>query len=392
MTKKISAHVDYVGVNDPELRKFDVVYETRFGTTYNSYLVRGPVASALVDTVKNEFSKEFLENLRSLIDLKKLDYVVINHVEPDHSGALEDLLREAPQARVVSTKVAAGFLREILNREVEVQTVGTGDSLPLGGDLALTFYNAPFLHWPETMFTYLEGDKVLFPCDFFGSHYGEETVTYRVTREEMEANEALYFKAIMKPFSKFALEALGKIQDLSVEIICPSHGPVHMGDFQERLARYRGYAAPGYSGNRILVGYLSCYGYTRELAEAVDRGIQDAGIETVLADLSLLTPEEAAALAEDSMGLAVGSATINRDVIHIFYDIFSRVSAYTVRERPAATFGSYGWSGEAVKHMGQRLEELGYQMVGTMRTKLKPDPEALKEAYELGAQLAKSFA
>lgn len=390
MINKISEHVYYVGVQDKDLRKFDVIFDTQYGTTYNAYLVQGSEKTVLIDTVKNQFHEEFLANIEELTPLEKIDFIIINHVEPDHSGSLENLLAKAPQARVICSKVASGFLKEILNKDLDFLTVGTGDSLDLGG-LTLKFTNAPFLHWPETMFTYLEEEKVLFPCDFFGSHYGRETVTFSISPEDMENNQKFYFDTIMKPFSKFALEALQKIENLPVEVICPSHGPVLRTDFKEKVATYRRYATPEPTETKILVGYLSCYGYTADLAKEVDRGIRDAGISTELVDLAMLPSEELADKIQKAVGIAIGSATVNRDVIHVFYDIFSKISAYTVRERPAVLFGSYGWSGEALKHMQERLGDLGYTVIGSMRTKLKPDEEALKEAYELGALLAKSF-
>ena len=170
---KIAEGVHWVGVMDPHLRIFDVVMHAEHGTSYNSYLVQGEKGTALIEAVKSKFTETFMDILKGLIDPGELDYIILNHTEPDHTGALGVLLDAAPKAKLFSSRNAVPLIKSILNREIDVQAVGDGDELDLGGK-TLKFIEAPFLHWPDTMFTYLAEDKILFPCDFLGSHFTDE--------------------------------------------------------------------------------------------------------------------------------------------------------------------------------------------------------------------------
>lgn len=389
MIKKITDKVTYIGVKDEKLRKFDIIFDTRYGTTYNSYLVQGSEKTVIIDTVKDTFLEEYLNNIQEVTSFDKIDYIVLNHAEPDHSGSLEKVLEKAVNAKVVCSRPASMMVAELVNRQLDYIIVGTGDSLDLG-DINLDFFNTPYLHWPETMFTYLKAEKVLFPCDFFGSHYGEDTVDYSISKDEMWVNRKFYFDSIMRPFKTFAIEALDKIEELEVDIVCPSHGPVHREDFTNTKAIYRKWATVEKRKKRILVGYLSCYGYTRSLAEEVYRGIKDSGVEADLIDLSG-DIEELVRTIEEADAIAIGSATVNRDVLEPFTNIFGRVCSYIVRGRKAVVFGSFGWSGEATKHMSERLTQLGFEVIGSFKTKLKPNEAALKEANELGVELVRNI-
>jgi NADH oxidase (H2O-forming) len=184
LNKKITDRVTYIGVKDEKLRKFDIIFDTKYGTTYNSYLIKGSDKTVIIDTVKDVFLEEYLNNIEEVTTFDKIDYIVLNHAEPDHSGSLEKVLEKAVNAKVVCSRPASMMVAELVNRQLEYIIVGTGDSLDLG-DISLEFVNTPYLHWPETMFTYLKAEKVLFPCDFFGSHYGEDTVDYSISKEEM---------------------------------------------------------------------------------------------------------------------------------------------------------------------------------------------------------------
>lgn len=389
MIKKITDKVTYIGVKDETLRKFDIIFDTKYGTTYNSYLVEGSEKTVIIDTVKDTFLEEYLNNIQEATSFDKIDYIVLNHAEPDHSGSLEKVLEMAVNAKVVCSRPASMMVAELVNRQIDYIIVGTGDSLDLG-DISLDFFNTPYLHWPETMFTYLKAKKVLFPCDFFASHYGEDTVDYKISDDEMWINRKFYFDTIMRPFKTFALEAMDKIEDLEVDIVCPSHGPVHKEDFKNTKAIYRKWATAEKREKRVLVGYLSCYGYTRSMAEEVYKGIKDSGVAADLIDLSG-DVSELVRLIEEADAIAIGSATVNRDVLEPFSNIFGRVCSYVVRGKKAVVFGSFGWSGEATKHMSERLTQLGFEVIGSFKTKLKPSETALKEANELGVELVRNI-
>ncbi len=390
MVKKITDRVSYIGVQDESLRKFDIVFDTIYGTTYNSYLVKGSEKTVIIDTVKNTFTEEYLKNIEELTSFEKIDYIVVNHAEPDHSGSLEKLLEKAINAKVVCSRPASMMIGEIVNRQLDYIIVGTGDSLSLG-DVSLEFMNTPYLHWPETMFTYLRAEKVLFPCDFFGSHYGEDTVDYKISEDAMWENRKFYFDTIMSPFKQFVLQALDKIKDWDVEVICPSHGPVLREDFEKTKSIYKKWATNVKREKKILVGYLSCYGFTKSMAVEIAKGIQASGIESNLVDLSSGEAGDIVKMIHESDAIAIGSATVNRDVLEPFSRIFAGVVTYIVRDKKAVTFGSYGWSGEAPKHIGERLTQLGFNVIGSYKTKLKPNKDALKESYDLGVELAESI-
>ena len=390
MDKKISDSVKYIGVQDKELKKFDLIFDTWYGTTYNSYLVEGKEKIAIIDTVKDSFCDTYINNIKEFISPDQIDYIIVNHAEPDHSSSLERILALAPKAQVVCSRACSSVVVEILNRDVEPIIVGTGDSLDLGG-ISLEFTNAPFLHWPETMFTYLPEEKVLFPCDFFGSHYGRELIDYSISDEKMEDNQKFYFDSIMSPFKNFALDALNKIDHLEVVVVCPSHGPVLHGDFEERKKLYRKWSTVKKRGKRAVVGYYSCYGYTKMMAEAIAKGVESTGIIATLVDLDSVHKLEAIDLIHEADALAVGSSTINRDVLHPFYRVFSELSTYVVRDKPAVSFGSYGWSGEAVKFIEERLVQLGFKITGSYKTKMKPSSMALKDCFDLGVKLAEAI-
>lgn len=389
MNKNITDRVTYIGVQDEKLRKFDIIFDTKYGTTYNSYLIKGSDKTVIIDTVKDVFLEEYLNNIEEVINFDNIDYIVLNHAEPDHSGSLERVLEKAVNAKVVCSRPASMMVSELVNRQLDYIIVGTGDSLDLG-DISLEFVNTPYLHWPETMFTYLKKEKVLFPCDFFGSHYGEDTVDYSISKEEMWANRKFYFDSIMRPFKTFVLEALDKIEDWEIDIVCPSHGPVNREDFTTTKAIYRKWATAEKREKRVLVGYLSCYGYTRSLAEEVYRGIKDSGMEADLIDLSGDINELVRTI-EEADAIAIGSATVNRDMLEPFTNIFGKVCSYIVKGRKAIVFGSFGWSGEATKHMSERLAQLGFEVIGSYKTKLKPNEHDLKEANELGVELVRNI-
>lgn len=386
MDKKITEHVKFIGVQDKDLRRFDLIFDTEYGTTYNSYLVEGEDKVAIIDTAKDVFSEEYLKNIEAFTSFDKIDYVIINHAEPDHSGSLEILLDKAPNAKVVCSRACSNIINGLLNKDVKPIIVGTGDSIDLGG-ISLDFYNAPFLHWPETMFTYLKEDKVLFSCDFFGCHYGRELMDYTISDEELQNIQKFYFDAIMSPFKSFAAGALARIDNLDVDVVCTSHGPILKGGFAERKELYKKWATIEEKEKNVVVGYLSCYGYTKSLAESIAKGVEATGVKVNLIDLAEISKEEATNLIYGADGLAVGSATINRDILHPFWEVFGELCTYIVRDKLAVTFGSFGWSGEAPQFMSDRLTQLGFKVIGSFKTKMKPSSDALSEAFILGEKL-----
>lgn len=388
---KILDGIHWVGAIHETLKRFDVIMETKYGTSYNSYLVQGSQKVALIDTVRDGFLDESLALIRQLIDPSKIDYIILQHTEPDHSGSIAELLTLAPHARILSSKPGSLYLPHIANRELPIDVAKEGDTLDLGGR-KLRFIMAPFLHWPDTIFTYEEQSGALFTCDAFGCHFAPEHVLASQTDESFKEARRFYFDCIMRPFAGHVTRAIKHLEelDLPIRVVLPSHGPVLDQDPQEGIALYRKWAVEHQplTGRRVFIGYVSCYGYTRLLAEKLAEDLKARGAEIDMADVSELTPNEAAAHIHRADVLAIGSPTINADAMAPIWMALTHVSIPLVRGRAAAVFGSFGWSGEAVPMVEQRLVGLGYKVVGTVRARLKPSAEALDEISFLADKLA----
>ncbi len=391
--EKVKDGIYWVGALNPDLRRFDVIMKTRWGTSYNSYLIKGSEKVALVDVVKEKYAEEHIAHISELVDPAKIDYIISNHTEPDHSGSLAKLLAVARNATVVCSKVAHGFLKNITNLDFTCMEVGDGDKLDLGGK-TLEFLSVPFLHWPDSIFTYAREDKMLFSGDMFGFHFAAEKVFDDLTMldDEMVKSQKYYFDVIMSPFKSYVLEAVEKLKNLSIEIIGPSHGPVLRGDPQGAVERYYEWAKDSLSENnprKAYVGYVSCYGYTKKLAEKVYEGMIKNGLSAEIEDISLITPGEAAQKLQEADVFAIGTPTVNRDALKPIWDVASLLCSYVMKGKRCGVFGSFGWSGEGVKFIKERLSNLGVKVEDTLSVKFNPTEDDLQRAYELGELLSK---
>ncbi len=390
---KVTDNIYWVGAQNPKLRVFDVIMETKWGTSYNSYLIKGSKKTALIDAVKDSFGDEQLDRIRSVCDPALIDYIICNHTEPDHSGSLTRLLDIAPKARVVCSRPASIFLKEITNREIEYMIVGDGYELDLG-EKNIRFFSAPFLHWPDSIFTYVESDRFLSTGDVFGFHFSAENVFDDQTplTGEMKESQKYYYDVIMSPFSPYVLKAVEKIQDLAIDIIAPSHGPVLRTDPWAAVQRYRQWAQPAANDpKKVFVGYVSCYGYTRELGGQIADAVRSAGFAVEMADISDIGVDAAVGRIQCADAFAIGSPTLNRDVLEPVWNVLTALCPITIKGKSAVVFGSYGWSGEAPKYMEQRLKNLDVGVVATVTAKLKPSDAELAAAKEAGEALAKSI-
>ncbi len=383
--------ISWVGVQNPDLRIFDVIMSTQWGTSYNSYLVQGREKTMLVDTVKQGFTDEFIERISSICDISKIDYIVCNHTEPDHSGSLGRLLELAPNAVVACSKPASVFLRNILNTKFECMVVSDGDTIDLGGK-TVRFISAPFLHWPDSIFTYIVEDAVLLSGDVFGFHFSAANIFDDLTdlTDDMVVSQKYYFDVIMAPFSNYVIDAVKKTRGLHIDVIGPSHGPVLRAAPWDAVDRYEKWANEVLAKNevkKVFVGYVTCYGYTKMLADEIAKVVSDAGFDVQMQDVSLIDQEEGAAMIHKADAFALGSPTLNRDVLKPVWDVMTSVSTYLIKGKAAVAFGSFGWSGESVKYMAERLRNVGADVVCTCSAKLKPDENELEEARKAGKAL-----
>lgn len=397
---KISDAIASVGVLNPSLRVFDIVMRTEYGTTYNAYLVRGE-ETALIETCHGSYFDAFLENIREVCDPKEIRYIILNHTEPDHSGSLARLLEIVPDAQIVCSQAASIYLKNITNRpDLKLRVVKDGETLDLGGGKVLRFINAPFLHWPDSMFTWLEAEKTLFSCDFFGSHYCEPRmldihITYPEAYRSALEN---YFGAIFGPFKPYVLKGLEKISGLDIERCCTSHGPVltKQGLLPQVMKQYRAWSQPVKNEKPLIpVFYCSAYGNTSRAAEAIRKGILAVKPEAEVPLYNIIEEDMGALGAQmaRSDAFLIGSPTLNRDAVPPVWQLLAHVDAINMQKRPVAVFGSFGWSGEAVPALASRLRQLKLEVFGEgFRFNFVPSEEDLEKACQFGEEFAKSLA
>ncbi len=386
---QIKENVHWIGALHPDLRIFDIIMYCKNGTTYNSYLVKGE-KTAIIDTVKDKFAAGYLDRIAELVDFTTIDYIVAQHNEMDHAGSLAALLEKAPQAQIVCSKPAAKYVQNILNREVNIKTVENGEILDLGGK-SLQFFPAPFLHWPDTMMTYLREDKILFTCDMFAAHFCDSHLFNDLISRDIKADFKYYFDTIMRPFKKQVRNGLKKIADLPFEIIAPSHGPVLRQNVQEYIQAYDAWSTPGAENTprRLLIYYASAYGNTERMAAEIGRGAKDAGLSVELYDAMLLEPQDHLDRIESADALAFGSPTINNDAVKPVWNLLTSLVTLDIKGKIGASFGSMGWSGEAVDFLDQRLVNLKLKVPNPgLKVTLIPGDEDLQKCYEFGQALA----
>ena len=385
---KIKEGVYWVGVKDPKLRIFDVIMQAESGTTYNSYLILGSEKNALIDTVKEGFREEFFEKIKKIIPFEKIDYIILNHLEPDHSGALPYLL-EKTNAKIVVSKNAQMILKELVHKDVNPILVGDGDKISLGNK-TLEFIHAPFLHWPDTMFTYSQEDAILFPCDFLGCHYCDDAIFNDETLY-FSYSFKHYFFTIMRPFKEYSLQAIKKIENKKIEIIAPSHGPILRKDPWKYIELYREWSTPKKKEyKKALIFYASPYGGTGLMAKNLARGLMDSGVQTEIFDLSGTSIDESIVdMIEESDALIVGSSTINGDAIKPVWTLLSSLATLNLKNKIGFAFGTYAWSGEASKLIESRMKDLKMKVpLPYIRSQMIPTEEDLRNSYETGKKLA----
>lgn len=391
---KIKNDLYWVGALDPELRVFDIIMHTPYGTTYNSYVVKGSEKTAVIETVKVEFFEQYLERLEDLeVNLKELSYIVVNHTEPDHAGSVAKLLALAPNAKVVGSPIAIKYLKAITNTDFEYIEVREGATLSLGNK-TLKFLSVPMLHWPDSMYTYVEEDKTLFTCDSFGSHYSFDGVFNDLIENKEDYLDALkyYFDCIMGPFKPFMLKAINKIEKLDIDTICPGHGPVLRSNPFEIVNKCKEWCQPTKKNEvkKIVIPYVTAYGYTEVIAKEIVKGIESKGnfdiklLNVIEHDLNDVVAEVAS-----SDAFICGSPTILADMLEPIRELLTKLNPVIHGGKYAGAFGSYGWSGEAVPRIDTRLVELKMKTVApSININFKPSEKELEESFNYGVAFA----
>ena len=396
MAKKITDRVTWVGKVDWELTHFHGdELSTHRGSSYNSYLVRDEKV-ALIDTVWQPYDREFVSRLAEEIDLSKIDYIVMNHNEVDHSGALPELMRLIPGTPIYCTAKGEAIIRGHYHQDWNFVNVKTGDTLPLGST-ALTFVEATMLHWPDTMFTYFDGDGgILFSNDGFGQHYATESLYNDcVDSSELYYEAMKYYANILNTYSPIALRKVKEVvaMNLPLAMICPSHGVIWRDNPTQIVEKYLEWAAD-YQEDRVTIVYDTMWQSTRLMGEALAEGIREVSptTEVKLFNAALADKNDITTEVFRSKALLVGSPTINYGLSYAIDGLLGMMKGLKFRKKKAAAFGSYGWSGEGIKLISAALQGAGFELVDDgIRALWVPDEEVLKQCREYGRNFAKAL-
>ena len=388
MSFKVTDTVTWVGKRDWELRRFHgEEYSTHRGSTYNAYLVQDE-KTALVETVWAPFAGEFIDQLKTVVDLDRIDYVIANHAESDHSGGLPELMRLIPDVPVFCTANGVKSLKGHYHQDWNFQVVKTGQRLSLGSR-ELLFIEAPMLHWPDTMFCYLTGDEILFSNDAFGHHLASEGMYNDLVDPCMLMEECIkYYANILTPFSALVKHKIEEFAGLGLplKIICPSHGTIWRDNPMQIVTKYLEWAGD-YQEHQVVIAYDTMWNGTRRMAEAIAAGVHEADPTLVVKLFNAAKADKNDIVTEvfRSKALLVGSPTINRGYLSSLGGFLEMVRGLGFKKKKAAAFGAYGWSGESVKLLTAQLKECGFEVVSDgIRALWNPDDDALGQCRAFG--------
>ncbi|MFH0739327.1 MAG: flavodoxin domain-containing protein [Candidatus Omnitrophota bacterium] len=388
---EIIKDIFWVGALDWSVRSFHGhTYSTNRGTTYNAYLIMDKKI-ALVDTVYGPFAHEMIERISQIIAPLKIDYIIANHVETDHSGALPAITKLCPNAKVLGTQKCKDGLYKHYYGNWEFSVVKTGDKIELG-KRTLTFLEAPMLHWPDSMFTYCPQDELLMPNDAFGQHYATSNrFDDEVDQCALMQEAAKYYANILWPLSSLVLRKIEEVQKLNIPIkmIAPSHGIIWRKDPARIVNAYISWAK-NETKPKVVIAYESMWGSTEKMARAIAQGIIDSGLEVKIFDVAVAERTEVIKEMLDSKGYLIGSSTHDNGMLPAIAGFMQFFKGLKPKNRLASVFGSYGWAGGAVKELETVLKESGVEIAEpSLAIQYVPDKEELKRCYDYGKDFAK---
>lgn len=395
MSKKISERITWVGKIDWELRKFHGdEFETHEGSSYNSYLIRDEKV-ALVDTVWKPYDREFVANLKKEIDLSEIDYIIALHGEVDHSGSLSELMREIPNVPIYCTQNGVTSIKGQYHEDWNFVPVKTGDKLSLG-KTELTFIEARMLHWPDTMFAYLSEENTLFSSDGFGQHLASESLYADLVDQCSLFQEAIkYYANILAPFSPMVIKKINEILEMGLPLdkILTSHGVLWRDNPAQIVEKYLLWA-DNYQEDRVAIIYDTMWENTRQMAQEIAKGIKEASPSTEVALVNSSKTQKSDIITEAfrAKAVLVGSSTVNNGYLYSTAGILEMLKGLKLKGKKAAAFGSYGWSGEAVKLITAELQSAGFEMINDgIRAQWTPTEENRKECYDFGMEIGKAI-
>jgi anaerobic nitric oxide reductase flavorubredoxin len=395
MKKKIKNQVFWVGKVDWELRKFHGdEFSTHHGSTYNSYLIQEE-KNVLIDTVWIPFAEEFVENLAQEIDLNKIDYIVANHGEVDHSGALPALMKHIPNAPIYCTANAVKSLKGQYHQDWNFHVVKTGDKISIGGGKELVFVEMPMLHWPDSMATYMTEDNILFSNDAFGQHFATDKLYNDLVDQCDLFKEAIkYYANILTPFSQILKKKLEEVLslNLTIDIIATSHGVIWRDNPLQIVEKYSQWAND-YQENQITIIYDTMWNGTKKLADKIAEGIEivDPDVEVKVFNLTKSDQNDLITEVFKSKKVVIGSPTINNTILHSIAGFIQLMKQMKFKGKKATSFGCYGWSGESTKILNEALANAGFEVIEEgFRNQWNPDDGRQIEAIEFGKKIAKA--
>ncbi len=389
---KIKKNLYYVGVSDSDIRTFDIIMKTANGTTYNAYLLKTSEGVILFDTVKQEFEDEFFEKIESVCNYDEIKYIVMHHLEPDHSGALPELSKRCPNAKILISPMATPMLKAITHNEsMSFETVWTNKEFELGG-YKLRFLSTPNLHWPETMSSVLINENILFSGDVFGSHYFDSRL-FNDLVGDFDYAFKYYYEHIMRPFKSDVLNALKLYEKYEINTICNLHGPIIRENPQRYIELYKEWSTKEVRlhGKKIIsIFYVTSYKNTKLLADALYEGIESNDLMIAnMYDMTALDEQNMISILEESTGVLIGMPTINSDAPKPVWDLLSCMMLLEKKGKFGGCFGSYGWSGEALEMVQSRLKALKFRVpLEPFKVKLVPTKQELSDAYYFGYEFS----
>ncbi len=395
MARKITEHISWVGKIDWDLRTFHgEEYSTHRGSSYNSFLIRDEKV-ALIDTVWMPHDDDFVASLKKEIDLDKIDYIIANHSEVDHSGALPKIMREIPDTPIYCTKNGARILKAHYHQDWNFVIVKTGDTLDLG-EGQLVFVEAPMLHWPDSMFEYYTADEVLFTNDAFGQHYATEHLfNDKVDEAELYQEALKYYANILTPFSPLVTKKIEEVLsfELPVQMILPSHGVLWRENPTQIVESYLKWA-DGYAEDQITILYDTMWDATRTMAEEIAAGIREINPEVTVKLYNVGKTDKNDVITEvfKAKMVLVGSSTINKGILSGMAGVLEIIEGLSFKKKNGAAFGSYGWSGEGLKILTERLEKAGIGVIDEgLRLLWQPDEDQKEACRAMGRRVAKQL-
>ncbi|MCX5665440.1 MAG: flavodoxin domain-containing protein [Candidatus Omnitrophica bacterium] len=387
---EIKKGIYWVGAVDWNARSFHGhTYTTQRGTTYNAYLIVDEKI-ALVDTVYGPFANEMIEKIRDIVPLEKIDYVIANHVETDHSGALPELMKLCPKAKVVGTAKCKEGLYKHYYGNWDFQVVKTGDSIKLG-KRTLSFVEAPMIHWPDSMFTYCPEEKLLLPNDAFGQHYAtSERFDDGVDQSVLMDEATKYYANILWPLGSMILRKLEEVMKMGIPIdmIAPSHGIIWRKDPMKIVNAYLSWAKNEHA-KKVVIIYETMWGATAKMARAIAEGITDSGVSVKLFDINQSDKTEVISQMLGARGYLIGSSTHDNCMLPSIAGFLELLKGLKPKGRSAAAFGSYGWAGGAVNSIEDILKVAGLSIaLAPISFKYVPDQNEMKKCYDYGKEFA----